>query len=146
MCSKISGYSSSGGDSDALDAALCWRLLECLSQIDKDLHRTFPGHPAMDAAGRAALRRLLGAYARRNPAVGYCQGLNFIAATFALLMGEEDAFWCLAAVVENLQGGEYFDERMVAPQVGMRAGGREDASSTQRTDGLPSPSNVRRSQ
>ena len=42
-------------------------------QIEKDLHRTFPGHPIMDASGRNALRRLLAAYARRNPSVGYCQ-------------------------------------------------------------------------
>lgn len=42
-------------------------------QIEKDLHRTFPGHPVMDSSGRNALRRLLAAYARRNPLVGYCQ-------------------------------------------------------------------------
>ena len=42
-------------------------------QIEKDLHRTFPGHPVMDSSGRNALRRLLAAYARRNPSVGYCQ-------------------------------------------------------------------------
>ena len=44
-----------------------------LLQIEKDLHRTFPGHPVMDSSGRNALRRLLAAYARRNPSVGYCQ-------------------------------------------------------------------------
>ena len=42
-------------------------------QIEKDLHRTFPGHPVMDASGRSALRRVLAAYSRRNPDVGYCQ-------------------------------------------------------------------------
>lgn len=42
-------------------------------QIEKDLHRTFPGHPVMDGTGRSALRRILAAYARRNPDVGYCQ-------------------------------------------------------------------------
>lgn len=44
-------------------------------QIEKDLHRTFPGHPVMDTSGRSALRRILAAYARRNPSVGYCQVL-----------------------------------------------------------------------
>ena len=39
----------------------------------QDLPRTFPGHPALDEDGRNALRRLLTAYARHNPAVGYCQ-------------------------------------------------------------------------
>ncbi|GER49740.1 TBC domain containing protein [Striga asiatica] len=43
------------------------------SQIEKDLPRTFPGHPALDKGGRNALRRLLTAYARHNPSVDYCQ-------------------------------------------------------------------------
>jgi hypothetical protein len=42
----------------------------------QDLPRTFPGHPALDNDGRDALRRLLTAYARHNPAVGYCQVLE----------------------------------------------------------------------
>ncbi|KAG7672751.1 hypothetical protein Ndes2526B_g08229 [Nannochloris sp. 'desiccata'] len=87
-----------------------------LPQIDKDLHRTFPDHPMMDTPGRAALRRILGAYSIRNPEVGYCQGLNFLAATFMLLFNEEDAFWCLAVVVEDCLPG-YFDLKMIAPQV-----------------------------
>lgn len=39
----------------------------------QDLPRTFPGHPALDENGRNSLRRLLLAYARYNPTVGYCQ-------------------------------------------------------------------------
>ncbi|KAK4349053.1 hypothetical protein RND71_031808 [Anisodus tanguticus] len=48
-------------------------------QIEKDLPRTFPGHPALDEKGRNSLRRLLIAYARHNPDVGYCQAMNFFA-------------------------------------------------------------------
>lgn len=55
-------------------------------QIDKDLPRTFPGHPLLDGIGRDALRRVLCAYALHNPAVGYCQGMNFLAALLLLLM------------------------------------------------------------
>ncbi|KAG5584474.1 hypothetical protein H5410_044908 [Solanum commersonii] len=44
-----------------------------------DLPRTFPGHPALDERGRNSLRRLLIAYARHNPDVGYCQAMNFFA-------------------------------------------------------------------
>ncbi|KAL3646692.1 hypothetical protein CASFOL_009236 [Castilleja foliolosa] len=42
-------------------------------QIEKDLPRTFPGHPALNDKGRNSLRRVLWAYARHNPSVGYCQ-------------------------------------------------------------------------
>ncbi|MFQ6646826.1 hypothetical protein Gotur_019763, partial [Gossypium turneri] len=59
----------------------------------EDLPRTFPGHPALDDDGRNALRRLLTAYARHNPSVGYCQAMNFFAALLLLLMPEENAFW-----------------------------------------------------
>ncbi|KAK6925174.1 Rab-GTPase-TBC domain [Dillenia turbinata] len=59
----------------------------------QDLPRTFPGHPALDEDGRNALRRLLTAYARHNPFVGYCQAMNFFAGLLLLLMPEENAFW-----------------------------------------------------
>ncbi|KVH99977.1 Rab-GTPase-TBC domain-containing protein [Cynara cardunculus var. scolymus] len=49
---------------------------KCRKQIEKDLPRTFPGHPALNEEGRNSLRRLLLAYAQHNPAVGYCQGIN----------------------------------------------------------------------
>jgi hypothetical protein len=39
----------------------------------QDIPRTFPGHPALDERGRDSLRRVLVAYARHNPSVGYCQ-------------------------------------------------------------------------
>jgi hypothetical protein len=55
---------------------------------------------------------------RENGTTAWLQGMNFIAACFMLFMGEEDAFWCLAAIVEDLLPG-YFDTRMVAPQVGL---------------------------
>ena len=34
--------------------------------------------------------------------VRYCQGMNFIAGIFLMLMPEEEAFWMLAAVVEKV--------------------------------------------
>ena len=82
-------------------------------QIDKDLHRTWPGN--LDKDGRQALRRVLAAYSKRNPKdVGYCQGLNFIAAMFLLLLkDEETAFWCLAVFVEHVLDG-YYDKDMIA--------------------------------
>jgi hypothetical protein len=46
-----------------------------LAEIEKDLHRTFPGHSAFGdgSEGRARLRDVLAAYALRNQTVGYCQ-------------------------------------------------------------------------
>ncbi|EMS68687.1 TBC1 domain family member 9B [Triticum urartu] len=85
-------------------------------QIEKDLPRTFPGHPALDEDGRNALRRLLTAYARHNPSVGYCQAMNFFAGLFLLFMPEENAFWALVGVVDEYFEG-YYTEEMIESQV-----------------------------
>ncbi|TKV96748.1 hypothetical protein SEVIR_9G449600v4 [Setaria viridis] len=85
-------------------------------QIEKDLPRTFPGHPALDEDGRNALRRLLTAYARHNPSVGYCQAMNFFAGLFLLFMPEENAFWALVGVIDDYFDG-YYTEEMIESQV-----------------------------
>ncbi|KAK9126859.1 hypothetical protein Scep_015705 [Stephania cephalantha] len=94
---------------------------ECLAekwkgQIEKDLPRTFPGHPALDEDGRNALRRLLTAYARHNPSVGYCQAMNFFAGLLLLLMPEENAFWTLTGLMDSYFDG-YYSEEMIESQV-----------------------------
>ncbi|XP_009420344.2 uncharacterized protein LOC104000116 [Musa acuminata AAA Group] len=85
-------------------------------QIEKDLPRTFPGHPALDEDGRNALRRLLTAYARHNPSVGYCQAMNFFAGLLLLLMPEENAFWTLMGIIDDYFDG-YYSEEMIESQV-----------------------------
>ncbi|GMJ11937.1 hypothetical protein like AT3G55020 [Hibiscus trionum] len=89
---------------------------KCKGQIEKDLPRTFPGHPSLDDDGRNALRRLLTAYARHNPSVGYCQAMNFFAALLLLLMPEENAFWTLMGIIDEYFDG-YFSEEMIESQV-----------------------------
>ncbi|CAA0814476.1 Ypt/Rab-GAP domain of gyp1p superfamily protein [Striga hermonthica] len=86
------------------------------TQIEKDLPRTFPGHPALDEDGRNALRRLLTAYARHNPSVGYCQAMNFFAGLLLLLMPEENAFWTLIGILDDYFDG-YYTEEMIESQV-----------------------------
>ena len=86
-------------------------------QVEKDLPRTFPAHPLLEGVGRDALRRVLLAYARYNPKVGYCQGLNFLAGLLLLLMPEESAFYVLGTIVEDILPGYFVTKQMLAPSV-----------------------------
>ncbi|XP_024359488.1 uncharacterized protein [Physcomitrium patens] len=86
------------------------------SQIEKDLSRTFPGHPQLKEDGLGQLRRILTAYARHNPSVGYCQAMNFLAALLLLLMPEEDAFWTLTSLIDGYFEG-YYTEKMAEAQI-----------------------------
>uniref|UniRef100_A0A0D3C539 Rab-GAP TBC domain-containing protein n=2 Tax=Brassica oleracea var. oleracea TaxID=109376 RepID=A0A0D3C539_BRAOL len=99
---------------DPLAAVEKWK-----GQIEKDLPRTFPGHPALDDDGRNALRRLLTAYARHNPSVGYCQAMNFFAGLLLLMMPEENAFWSLIGVIDDYFN-DYYSEEMIESQVDQR--------------------------
>ncbi|KAK4276303.1 hypothetical protein QN277_019267 [Acacia crassicarpa] len=89
---------------DDLTKATEGKVTAATRQIDQDLTRTFPGHPWLDTPeGHAALRRILVGYSFRDSDVGYCQGLNYVAALLLLVMKtEEDVFWMLAVLLENV--------------------------------------------
>ncbi|XP_061348553.1 uncharacterized protein LOC133293945 [Gastrolobium bilobum] len=117
--SEIKTYQQSmhSADNNGKTSADCVRVPEkWKGQIEKDLPRTFPGHPALDENGRNALRRLLTAYARHNPSVGYCQAMNFFAGLLLLLMPEENAFWTLMGILDDYFDG-YYSEQMIESQV-----------------------------
>ncbi|KAG2730051.1 hypothetical protein I3760_01G275800 [Carya illinoinensis] len=109
--SKQIDSNSEGLTTDSVFVSEKWK-----GQIEKDLPRTFPGHPALDVDGRNALRRLLTAYARHNPSVGYCQAMNFFAGLLLLLMPEENAFWALLGIIDDYFDG-YYSEEMIESQV-----------------------------
>ena len=59
-----------------------------------------------------ALRSILHCYVKRNPSVGYCQGMNFIGANLLECMDEEDAFWTLTQIIENYLPLEYYSNML----------------------------------
>lgn len=91
-------------------------------QIDQDLARTFPTHPWLDTEeGHASLRRVLVAYSFRDSRVGYCQGLNYVAALLLLVMkNEEDAFWMLAVLLENVLFNDCYADNLSGCHVEQR--------------------------
>jgi hypothetical protein len=87
-----------------------------VSQIEMDIRRTLTDNIFFRVGpGVQRLSEVLLAYARRNPEVGYCQGMNLITANLLLVMpSAEDAFWVLASIVENILPRGYYDHHLLA--------------------------------
>jgi hypothetical protein len=86
--------------------------------IEKDLLRTFPEKIcAEDKKLVDTLRRLLRAYALRNPVVGYCQSMNYICALLLFHMEEERAFWTFASLLEDILPNDYYIPSLIGGRI-----------------------------
>ncbi|KAI4118769.1 MAG: hypothetical protein LQ345_001229 [Seirophora villosa] len=93
-----------------------------ITQIEMDIHRTLTDNVFFRRGpGVAKLKEVLVAYSRRNPEVGYCQGMNLITASLLLIMPTaEDAFWILTSIIENILPEQYYDRSLLASRADQR--------------------------
>ena len=106
---RIPGYYDDlihGGDDDPA----------ILAQIQMDINRTLTDNVFFrKGPGVVKLNEVLLAYSRRNPEVGYCQGMNLITASLLLIMpAAEDAFWVLVSMIENILPRHYYDNSLLS--------------------------------
>ncbi|KAJ8317937.1 hypothetical protein KUTeg_003028 [Tegillarca granosa] len=92
-------------------------------QIEKDLLRTMPSNACfcnIHSTGISRLRRLLRGLAWLYPDIGYCQGTGVIAASLLLFMEEEDSFWMMCAIIEDLLPASYYSSTLIGIQADQR--------------------------
>lgn len=80
-------------------------------QIELDLLRTLPNNRHFEdpnSRGIHRVRRVLRAYACFNPTIGYCQGMNRLAAMALLILPEEEAFWTIVAITQCIMPKDYY--------------------------------------
>jgi len=93
--------------------------LQSSRQIEKDLLRTMPTNICFnkpESVGIPRLRRVLRGIAYIFPDIGYCQGMGMISASLLLFLKEEEAFWLMACIIEDLLPSSYYSANLWGAQ------------------------------
>ncbi|CAG9333113.1 unnamed protein product [Blepharisma stoltei] len=80
----------------------CQGYNDASCQITLDVERTYNDIPYFSQGnGKIILKRMLLAYAKYNPNLGYVQGMNLIAAALLWHTSEIHAFWLLVSLIND---------------------------------------------
>lgn len=89
-----------------------------IKQIEKDLPRTSSEEYFQSVEGQNALRDILLSYSMLNPSLGYCQGLNFIAAELLkVLQDKKEALFLLSVIIENYLPVDFYSSSTEALRI-----------------------------
>ncbi|XP_071813301.1 small G protein signaling modulator 3 homolog isoform X2 [Apostichopus japonicus] len=92
-------------------------------QIEKDLLRTIPSNACFcsnRSPGIPRLRRILRGISWLYPDIGYCQGTGVVIASLLLFLEEEDSFWMMCAIIEDLVPSSYYSTNLLGVQADQR--------------------------
>eukprot|EP01117_Protostelium_nocturnum_P005613 TRINITY_DN2022_c2_g3_i1.p1 TRINITY_DN2022_c2_g3~~TRINITY_DN2022_c2_g3_i1.p1 ORF type:complete len:411 (+),score=154.97 TRINITY_DN2022_c2_g3_i1:300-1532(+) len=83
--------------------------IDQIEQIQKDLSRTYPQYDLFQQENvQETMFHILKALASHRQSVGYCQGMGYVAAFLSTMMPEEDAFWLMVQLIDNLQMADFW--------------------------------------
>jgi len=77
------------------------------------------GNMNYEAGARDEMTRVLMAFTFRNPDPGYVQGMNYILCFLLCFMTEEEAFWTLCSVVEDMRLPGFYSRKRGSNMIGL---------------------------
>ena len=82
--------------------------------IEVDLDRTFAEDEDFiknNPVNKNKILNILLSYAKRNPSIGYCQGMSFLTGTILrVVRDEENTFWILVNLLESILPLDYYSQ------------------------------------
>nr|XP_039251243.1 growth hormone-regulated TBC protein 1-like [Styela clava] len=110
----VNDYQTSASDESLLDA------------IQTDIDRTFPDNvhyrsgETAKKGKRPELDRVLTGVGRYKKEIGYCQGMNYIAALLLLIIDDEESvFWLMVTLLEDILPPDYYTNSLVGIRTDM---------------------------